>query len=59
MEMFLSFRIFEQLVLAQKTEFALKFFKTGGYAYARKVYAYACKLKALLKWALLLQVTRY
>jgi len=26
---FLSFRIFEQLVLALKTEFALKFFKPG------------------------------
>jgi len=28
----LSFRIFEQLALALKTEFALKFFKTGGAA---------------------------
>jgi len=27
---FLSFRIFEQLALALKTEFALKFFKTVG-----------------------------
>jgi len=27
---FLSFRIFEQLALALKTEFALKFFKPGG-----------------------------
>jgi len=27
---FLSFRIFEQLALALKTEFALKFFRTGG-----------------------------
>jgi len=27
---FLSFRIFEELALALKTEFALKFFKRGG-----------------------------
>jgi len=27
---FLSFRIFEQLALALKTKFALKFFKIGG-----------------------------
>jgi len=29
---FLSFRIFEQVALALKTKFALKFFKTGGAA---------------------------
>ena len=29
---FLSFRIFEQLALALKTEFALKIFKPGGAA---------------------------
>jgi len=29
---FLSFRIFEQLALALKTEFALKFFNPGGTA---------------------------
>jgi len=36
---FLSFRIFEQLALALKTEFALKFFETGGAAAPPDSYA--------------------
>jgi len=32
LEYLLSFRIFERLALALKTEFALKFFKSGGAA---------------------------
>ena len=40
-EIFLSFRIFEKLALALKTEFALKFFNTGG-GRPTASYAYAC-----------------
>ena len=50
-ENFLSFRIFEQLALALKTEFALKIFKPGeaaapptpaSYAYGHFVYLSGC-----------------
>jgi len=42
-----SFRIFEQLALALKTEFALKFFKPG-YCRTPASYAYACPQKRII-----------
>jgi len=39
---FLSFRIFEQLALDLKTEFSLKFFKTGGGRQPPASYGYGC-----------------